>query len=135
MTARYIADRISNGYFERIKLPEVFPFKNQHIRKEIDTYHTTLLLSPILITILQVSHNCNLNLSIVMLVSVSLMSDSLLSNLLVVHGILSLVDRVGTRYLFHGRCSSLLPNIERDFCDVLNFCLDELLVVRWCSQK
>lgn len=67
----------------------------RRIRKGIHTYHTTLFPSPILLPLLQVSNNRHLNLGIVVLISVFLVRYSLLSHLLVIHGVLSLVDRVG----------------------------------------
>ena len=65
-----------------------------------------------------------------MLISFLLVCDALLCNLLVVHGILSLVDGVRPAYLLHCRFCPLLAQVELDLRDVLDFGLHKLLVER-----
>ena len=80
---------------------------------------------------IQIIHNGDLNLGIIMLVLLLLVNYALLRNLLVVHGILSLIDGERSAYLLHCRFCSLLAEIELNFRDVLNLCLHELLMEGW----
>ena len=66
-----------------------------------------------------------------MLVSLLLMLQSLLSHLLVEHGILGLVDAKSVAYLFHVTFGTFLTDVKGDFSDVLDFSLDEFLMVSW----
>ena len=63
-----------------------------------------------------------------MLISLLLVSDALLRNLLVVHGILSLIDGVRPTYLLHCRFSPLLAQVELDLRYVLDSGFHKLLV-------
>ena len=65
-----------------------------------------------------------------MLVLLLLVNSALLRNLLVVHGILSLVDGMRSAYLLHCRFCPLLTQVELDLRDVLDFGLHKLLVER-----
>ena len=58
----------------------------------VGTYDLAFFSSAVFFPNFQVSYHLNLHLSIVMLVSIPLVSDTFLSNLLVVHCIRSLVD-------------------------------------------
>ena len=46
-------------------------------------------------------------------------------------GILSLVDAESVTYLLHVRFGTFLTDVKGDFSDVLDFSLDEFLMVRW----
>ena len=70
-----------------------------------------------------------------MLISLLFVEHALLRNLLVVHGILSLVDGVRSAYLLHCRFCPLLAEIELDFRDVLDLCLHELLMEGWRRRQ
>ena len=99
------------------------------------TYQPALLPRPFLLPLLQVLHNGDLQLGVVVLVTVALVSDSLLRQLLVVHGVLRLVDRLGAGEFLHSGLGSLLANVKRDFGDVLDLSLDKLLVECGSRQK
>ena len=71
-----------------------------------------------------------------MFISLLLVKHALLCDLLVVHGILSLVDGMRSAYLLHCRFCPLLTEIELDFRDVLDLSLHELLMEGWrCRQS
>ena len=63
------------------------------------------------------------------------MLQSFLSHLLVEHGILGLVDAESVAYLFHVTFGTFLTDVKGDFSDVLDFSLDEFLMVRRSRQQ
>ena len=70
-----------------ISFPKIIPFKII-----IFTYQASLIFGSSVFSIFQRLHDLHLHFRIIMLISVFFMSDSFLGNLLVIHGILSLVD-------------------------------------------
>ena len=99
------------------------------------TYHASLICFNRILMLMQVFHYFIPDLSAVVLISIFLDFKALLSDLLVVHGVRCLVDRVGARDFFHRRFRSLLTDIESDLGDVFNLGLDKLLMVRWRSKQ
>ena len=59
------------------------------------------------------------------------MLQSFLGHLLVEHGILGLVDAESVRDLFHVAFGTFLSDVKGDLGYVLDFSLDEFLMVRW----
>ena len=57
------------------------------------------------------------------------MGYSLLGYLLMVDSVLGHIDGVRLRQRLHLRNSALLAHVKRDFGDMLDFCLHQLLVV------
>ena len=63
------------------------------------------------------------------------MLQSFLGHLLVEHGILGLVDAESVAYLFHVTFGTFLTDVKGDLGYVLDFSLDEFLMVRWSRQQ
>ena len=63
-----------------------------------------------------------------MLIAITLVSNPLFLQLLVVLGIRRLVDRIGASEFLHSRFSSLLTKVKLDLSDVRNLSFDEFLV-------
>lgn len=93
------------------------------------------LSSLLLFKISEVVRDLNLHLGIVVLITVYLVGEALFFLLLVVHGVLSLVDRVGPRNFLHGCNGTFLAKVQCHLCDVLQLCLHELLLVGWRGDQ
>jgi hypothetical protein len=90
----------------------------------------SLFSSALLFKVIQGLPNLHLHLALVLLVTRFLAFQTLLRDLLIVHGVLRLINRVRAWNLLHGCLGSLLPYIKLYFDYVLDFGLDVLLVVR-----
>jgi hypothetical protein len=99
------------------------------------TYHASFVAGPVLLPCLKVLHDLNLDLRVVVLVTVSLVLEALLGDLLVVHGVLGLVDAVALGNRLHGCRFSLLSDVEGDLGDVLDSCLHEFLMERGSGRQ
>jgi len=99
------------------------------------TYQLAFLLASIFLPFFQISNHYGRNLRTILLVSVTFVLYPFLSYLLVVGCVLRLIDRMRPRDLFHCSCCSLLSYIQCNLRYVLNFRLDNLLVVSGCGHQ
>ena len=84
-----------------------------------------------LLILIEIIRDSDLYFGIIMLISIPLVSHSFLCNLLVVHGILSLIYGMRPAYLLHCCFCPFLAEVELNFRDMLNLSLNKLLVKRW----
>ena len=99
--------------------------------RQDNTYHAALITCTLSFPYSEVLLHLHLHFSIVVFISVDLVSKALLSALLVIHGVLGLVDRVGLWDALHGCCLTLLTDVQSHLGDVLDFSMHVLLMVRW----
>ena len=97
----------------------------------LTTYHFSLFFTSALFPVAKILEHLHLYFGVIPLISVSLVLNTLFSNLLLMSSVFRHVYWVASIYDFHSGYGTLLTFIKWNFCDMLNFCLYELLMECW----